>query len=62
MIKTFDSFVIVSFIGIPNAHIEIGIDLLPNTLKSLAKFNEVSKRLLSYFIQTDVLTYIYDSP
>lgn len=62
MSKALDSFMIVGFIRVPNAHIEVGINLFPYPLKSLTNFNKVSKHLLCYFIQTDVLTDVDYSP
>ena len=62
MNKALDSFMVVGFIGVPYTHIEVGINLFPYPLKSLTNLNKVSKHLLCYFIQADVLTDIDYSP
>ena len=41
---------------------EIGVNLLPYALESLAKFYEISKHLLSYLIHTGVFADVNYSP
>lgn len=58
----FYSLLIISFIGIPSSHAEVGIDLLPNALEPLDYFDVVAKHFLAYLVQTYTLTYVDHRP
>ena len=58
----FYSFVVVSLVGIPGTHAEVGVYLLPDPFKPLDNLDIIPEHLLADLVQTNTLADVDDCP
>ena len=58
----FDGLVVVGLVCVPGPHVEVGVDLLPNSLESLDHLDVIPKHFLADLVQTDALADVDHSP